>query len=109
MGKINAIAEHPLQTSAWAGFRKKWGNEVVETKHGIITLHKIPFTNKKIGNFIKGPMPTAQMVKDLKELGKKENLIFIKLEPNYPVKKDYMACADESKAIKLLKTNGAVR
>lgn len=106
---MDTIAEHPLQASAWAEFRKKWGNEVIVTKYGIITLHKIPFTNKKIGNFIKGPMPTAAMIKDLKGLGKKENLIFIKLEPNYPVKKDDIACADENKVVKLLKANGAVR
>lgn len=108
-GNIDKIAEHPLQTSAWAEFRRKWGNEVVETKYGILTLHKFPFINKKIGNFIKGPMPTPEMIRDLKELGKKEKLIFIKLEPNYPIKKDNIACADENKVVKLLKTNGAVR
>ncbi len=108
MTNLNQIAEHPLQTSHWAEFRRKWGNEVVETKYGILTLHKIPFTNYKIGMFIKGPMPTVEMVKDLKDLGKKESLIFIKLEPNYAIKKDNMACADEKKVIKLFRKNGAV-
>ena len=27
---LDKIATHPLQTSAWAEFRSKWGNEVVE-------------------------------------------------------------------------------
>jgi len=107
MTNLDKIATHPLQTSAWAEFRRKWGNEVVETKYGILTLHKLPFINYKIGMFIKGSMPTKEMIKDLIDLGKKENLIFIKLEPNYAVRKDNMACADEKKVIKLLKDNGS--
>lgn len=109
MNNLDRIAEHPLQTSAWAEFRKKWGNEILETKYGILTLHKIPFTSYKIGIFEKGPMPVPEMIEDLIGISKKENLVFIKLEPNYPVKKDDIACADENKVIKLLKTNGAVR
>jgi len=99
MNNSDTIATHPLQTLAWAEFRKAWGNEVLETKYGILTLHKIPFTKFKIGMFIKGPRPTAEMTKELKKLGTKENLIFIKLEPN--VQKD-------EKLIKLLENAGAV-
>lgn len=105
---LNENADHPLQTWEWGEFRKAWGNEVVETRFGILTLHKIPFTNYKIGVFFKGPMPTQEMIEDLKNLGKKEDLIFIKLEPNYVVKKDEMRCADKEKAVNLLKKNGAV-
>src|SRR5258708_1842647 len=47
-----------------------------------MTLHKIPFLNKKIGIFEKGPEPTSKMLEELKTFGKKNNLIFIKLEPN---------------------------
>lgn len=79
---LDKIATHPLQTSFWAEFRRKWGNEVLETKYGILTLHKIPFTKFKIGMFIKGPRPTKEMFGNLKELGVEKNLIFIKLEPN---------------------------
>jgi lipid II:glycine glycyltransferase (peptidoglycan interpeptide bridge formation enzyme) len=104
---LDKIAEHPLQTRAWAEFREKWGNEVTETKYGILTLHRLPLTNYKIGMFIKGPMPTPGMIKDLIDLGKKEKLVFIKIEPNYVVKKDEMKCADKEKYIKLLKNNGA--
>ncbi|HLD92179.1 MAG TPA: peptidoglycan bridge formation glycyltransferase FemA/FemB family protein [Patescibacteria group bacterium] len=77
---------HPLQTKEWAEFRKEWGNEILTTEFGIITLHKIPFTNFKIGIFEKGPKPTKEMLNQLKELGKEKNIIFIKLEPN--VEKD---------------------
>lgn len=74
---------HPLQTTEWGEFRRQWGNEVLTTKYGIITTHKIPLTSYKIGIFEKGPRPTAQMTKELKKLGTKNNLIFIKLEPNF--------------------------
>ncbi len=105
---LDRIATHPLQTPAWASFRREWGNEVLETKYGILTLHKLPFTKYKIGMFIKGPMPISEMVEDLINLGKKENLVFIKLEPNYAVKNGEMKCADKEKNVKLLKDNGAV-
>jgi lipid II:glycine glycyltransferase (peptidoglycan interpeptide bridge formation enzyme) len=84
INNLDKIATHPLQTSAWAEFRSKWGNEVVETKHGILTLHKLPFGSYKIGMFIKGPTPTRRMLSDLKRLGEEKNLVFIKLEPNTP-------------------------
>lgn len=73
---------HPLQTKAWGQFRRAWGNEVLETKYGILTLHRIPLINKKIGMFIKGAAPTKAMLIDLKKIAKEHNLIFIKLEPN---------------------------
>jgi lipid II:glycine glycyltransferase (peptidoglycan interpeptide bridge formation enzyme) len=99
MTNLDTIATHPLQTSAWAEFRKKWGNEIVETKYGILTLHKLPFTSYKIGMFIKGPTPTKGMLIDLKKLGKEKNLVFIKLEPNTP---------KFPKLIDLMKAEGAV-
>lgn len=89
---------HPLQTKAWADFRRAWGNEILETPYGILTLHAIPFINKKIGMFIKGPTPTQKMLSGLKKVAKRHNLIFIKLEPNTP---------RSIKLIKLLKDNGA--
>ncbi len=105
---LDKIAAHPLQTSAWAEFRKSWGNKVLETKWGLFTVHRLPFTDRKIAIFEKGPMPTEEMAKDLVKIGKENNLVFIKLEPNYPVKKDNMACADKEKAVNLLKKHGAV-
>lgn len=82
MTNLDKIATHPLQTSYWAEFRKAWGNEVIETEYGIITSHKIPLTSYKIGVFEKGPAPTREMLSDLKKVGRENNLIFIKLEPN---------------------------
>ncbi len=108
MNNLDTIATHPLQTSAWAEFRREWGNEIVETPYGILTIHPLPFTSYRIGIFEKGPMPVNEMVEDLVRIGKENNLVFIKLEPNYPVKKDSMACADKAKAVNLLTKYGAV-
>lgn len=97
--KFNKKAGHPLQTWEWGEFRESAGNEVLHTDHGLITVHHIPFTSYKVGAFIRGPKPTAKMIQDFKSLGKKEKLIFIKLEPF--IKKD-------NAAIKLLRKNGSV-
>ena len=96
---LDKIAMHPLQTSAWAEFRRKWGNEVLETKYGILTLHKLPFTNYKIGIFEKGTAPTKEILRDLIKLGKENSLVFIKLEPNIP---------KHPKLTKLMQSAGAV-
>ncbi len=90
---------HPLQTKTWGKFREKWGNEVLFTKHGVITLHKIPLLPYKLGMFIRGPKPTKKMLLDLKHIAKENNLIFIKLEPNVTKTK---------KLIELLKENRCV-
>src|SRR5258706_7468690 len=90
---------HPLQSPAWEEFRKKWGNETVRVNGNLLTLHRVPLVNKKIGIFEKGPMLTSKMLTELKDFGKKNNLIFIKLEPN--------VLKDET-LIALLRANGAV-
>ncbi len=90
---------HPLQTLGWEEFRNKWGNVTVRVDGNLLTLHKIPFLNKKIAIFEKGPAPTPKMLDALKNFGKKNNLIFIKLEPNIEKKPDLE---------KLLRAEGAV-
>jgi len=103
---FNKIADHPIQTWEWGEFRKNAGNEILFTKYGLMTLHKIPLLPFKIGMFLKGPKPTKEMFKELKGLGVEENLIFIKLEPNYA-----KAAPDDvnfDQIIKLLKSGGAV-
>lgn len=97
--KFNENAAHPLQTWQWGEFRKKTGNELKRFDFGQITLHRIPFTPYKIAAFIKGPKPTKKMLGELKEYARKENVIFIKFEPNYQ---------KDEKTIKLLKENGCV-
>jgi lipid II:glycine glycyltransferase (peptidoglycan interpeptide bridge formation enzyme) len=99
MTNLDKIATHPLQTSYWEAFRKAWGNEVLETKYGILTLHKLPFVNYKIAMFEKGPVPTKEMLGGLKKIGKENNLVFIKLEPN---------CVKSAELVKLVQSEGAV-
>lgn len=96
---LDKLATHPLQTSAWAEFRRKWGNEVLETKYGIITSHKLPLISFKVGIFEKGLIPTKEMLADLKKIGRENNLIFIKLEPN---------TTKSPQLIQLLQSSGAV-
>ena len=91
---------HPLQTLSWEEFRDAWGNEVVRVDGNLLTLHKVPFLNKKIGVFEKGPTPTAAMLENLKKFGKENNLIFIKLEPNV---------INNEKLVTLLHGKGAVK
>lgn len=102
---LDKIATHPLQTSHWAEFRRKWGNEILDTKYGILTLHKLPFGGYKLGIFEKGPVPTKRMLAELKEVGRKDNLIFIKLEPNVPV----LNQSTNLELTNLLTDSGAVR
>jgi len=78
------LPRHPLQSKSWADFRRTWGNEVIKTKYGYITCHKLPVTSYKVGMFIRGPKPTQPMLTDLKKIAKENNLIFIKLEPFTP-------------------------
>src|SRR3989344_587268 len=121
---LSKASPHPLQSHEWAEFRKAWGNEVLETKYGIIILHKIPLTKYKVGMFIKGPVPTAKMLADLRQMAKKNNLLFIKLEPNvaveFPISKsqipnkskitnpNFKIRYSKEKVINLLKENGCV-
>jgi lipid II:glycine glycyltransferase (peptidoglycan interpeptide bridge formation enzyme) len=100
MNNLDKIATHPLQTSFWEEFRREWGNEVLETEYGILTLHKIPHTRFKIAMFEKGRAPTKSMLSDLKKIGRENNLIFIKLEPN---------CFKNNKLIKLMQLEGAAQ
>lgn len=90
---FNKAVGHPVQSWEWGEFRKKTGNKVVRLglfkgKQFIegyqLTVHRIPYTTFKLGVFLKGPKPTAQMLSVLREFAKNENLIFIRMEPNVP-------------------------
>lgn len=99
MNNLDKIATHPLQTSYWEEFRRKWGNEVAETPYGIMTLHKLPFTGSKIAIFEKGPAPTNKMLEDLKKIAKEKNIVFVRMEPNVQKSSDLIG---------ILKSEGAV-
>lgn len=96
----NRLATHPLQSYAWGEFRRQTGNEVI--RKGVfekdklvqsiqVTLHQVPKFNWQIGYFPKGALPDEAQMKVLKEIGKDNNLVMIKLEP------DVFRRADQSK------------
>ena len=78
--KINNL--HPLQSPKWGEFREKTGIKVVNHKGLQITIHPIPYTKSSIGYFPKGLDINQNMLNELLEIGKKENCIFIQIEPN---------------------------
>lgn len=105
----NKIANHPLQTWEWGEFRQKTGNRVIRL--GVfsekklvsgyqITVHPVPFSKFWVGAFLKGPEPDKVMLEALRELGHKENLISIRMEPNVR--------QDVGKFEKFLREGGAV-
>ncbi len=110
--KTSKSSEHPLQSKEWGEFRKAWGNEILWTDYGLLTIHQIPFTKYSLGMFIKGPEPTKEMLTELKKIGKENNLIFIKLEPNVAFSDSSMKYVVSSKQretyIEILKRNGCV-
>lgn len=94
---FNTAAKHPLQTWDWGEFREKTGvhverlgfydqgklSQVIQ-----VTFHKIPYSGYTAGYFPKGEMPNDDQLTALKELGKKNNALYIKMEPNIAVPVD---------------------
>lgn len=90
---FNKVVSHPLQSWVWGEFRKKTGNQTV--RFGVfqgkqllegyqLTIHPVPYTKFKLATFLKGPQPSEAMLEFLKNWGKKENILFIRIEPNTP-------------------------
>ena len=88
---FNKLAGHPLQSFAWGEFRKLTGVKVI--RKGVfqgeklitpiqVTIHPIPKMSWNIGYFPKGPMPNETQLKVLKEIGKENKCLMIKMEPN---------------------------
>src|ERR1035437_1386899 len=73
---------HPLQSLEWGKFREKTGIKVVRIDNLQLTIHPLPYTKYTIGYFPKGPDIDKKMLDMLFNIGKKENCIFIQLEPN---------------------------
>jgi len=88
---FNKLASHPLQSFEWGEFRKLTGVKVIrkgifeknKLVSGIqVTIHPLPKINWNIGYFPKGKMPDEHQLEVLKEVGKNNRCIFIKLEPD---------------------------
>ncbi len=72
---------HPLQSEDWANARKQMGIETINVEGFLLTFHKIPFTNFKIGYLPRSKMPNKKILQKLYEFGKQNKAIFIKIEP----------------------------
>jgi lipid II:glycine glycyltransferase (peptidoglycan interpeptide bridge formation enzyme) len=73
---------HPLQAKEWGDFREKTAVKVIRTNELQLTIHPIPHTKYTIGYLPKGPLPTKEILSELRQIGKKENCVLIQLEPN---------------------------
>ncbi|MCX6732669.1 MAG: peptidoglycan bridge formation glycyltransferase FemA/FemB family protein, partial [Candidatus Roizmanbacteria bacterium] len=82
---MNTLADHPMQSVEWGDARQKMGTRVekiVENGHVFqFTIHPIPYSPFSIGYLPRSIMPTDTVIKQLYEFGKKNNLLFIKMEP----------------------------
>ncbi|PIY69170.1 hypothetical protein COY90_02060 [Candidatus Roizmanbacteria bacterium CG_4_10_14_0_8_um_filter_39_9] len=87
---FNAAAHHPMQTWEWGEARKETGVEVVritEQENHIpinvfqFSLHKIPYTPYKIGYLPRSVIPSKHVLDFLFDYAKKNNIIFLKIEP----------------------------
>ena len=86
-----ALAQHPIQSTAWGNFRANSGIDVVRLigfdekamrSSMQVFFHKLPRLPWTIGNYSKGEKPTEVMLEALYKLGQEKKAIFIKLEPN---------------------------
>ncbi|PIS14778.1 peptidoglycan bridge formation protein FemAB [Candidatus Shapirobacteria bacterium CG09_land_8_20_14_0_10_39_12] len=88
---FNQRASHPLQSWEWGEFRKLQGHKVVRTgkeKDGQlkeiyqITFHSIPLLPQTVGYLPKSSLLDNEIVEKLRQIGKENKAIFIKIEPN---------------------------
>ncbi len=96
--EYDKVVTHPLQSWAWGEFRIKTGLKVIRL--GVydgqklisgyqLTIHSLlptAYSQKSfaytLGYLPKGPQPNLEMLESLKKIGKQNNCLFIKLEPN---------------------------
>ena len=87
----NSVISHPQQSWEWGEFKIAEGHTV--KRLGFfdqsklvsalqVSFHKLPVIGQTVGYFPKGNMPEEEQLQALRNLGKKEQAIFIKLEPN---------------------------
>jgi len=85
------IVGHLTQSWQWGDFRKETGvgifrfgefeNSNLKSAFQLF-FHQIPHTHFNVGYLPRSPLPSEKILSFIKEIGKKNNCIFIKLEPN---------------------------
>jgi lipid II:glycine glycyltransferase (peptidoglycan interpeptide bridge formation enzyme) len=85
------LAQHPMQSWAWGEFREKTGinvNRLVgfDGSEAVAqlqtTFHKVPKLPYTVGYFPRGVWPDEVQLAALRDLGERENAVFIKIEPD---------------------------
>ena len=112
----NSVVHHPLQTWEWGNFRQKTGIKVERVgffqngklDHALqVFFHPIPgLGSMTAGYFPKGQMPDDDQLSALKQLGKKYNAVFVKMEPDIGHKVDTPSGLPQ--VANFLQKNGAV-
>jgi lipid II:glycine glycyltransferase (peptidoglycan interpeptide bridge formation enzyme) len=104
--KWNRFATHPLQSWEWGDARLLTGIEVVRLIDNVnnhhsdvfqMTLHPVPHTPFKIGYIPRSALPEKHLLEFLKDFGKKNNVIFIKFEPNITTESHHTAISHDLK------------
>ena len=85
ISEYNKHVFHPLQTWEWGEARKKTGVEVLRLGDGKnvfqLTFHSISYSQFKIGYLPRSVFPTKDVLDFLFDYGRKNKIIFIKIEP----------------------------
>lgn len=97
---FNKKVFHPLQSYEWGEFRKKTGIKVIRTNDFLLTIHRIPKLPFTIGYLPKGDLPDKKLIEKLKEIGRKNNCIFIQLEPNISINTSEVADSPREALVK---------
>ncbi|OGK52787.1 hypothetical protein A2966_04750 [Candidatus Roizmanbacteria bacterium RIFCSPLOWO2_01_FULL_41_22] len=88
--EYNAVAHHPLQSWQWGEARQKMGLTVMRLGEFArdrlvnvfqLTLHPLPFSPWCIGYLPRSSQPSQPVIDFLKDYGKKNGIIFFKIEP----------------------------
>jgi len=79
---FNQLATHPLQSWEWGEFRKSQGVKIVRFSPYQISFHRLPFLDFTVGYLPKCPFPDKKDLEQLREIGREQKAIFIKIEPN---------------------------
>lgn len=87
----NSMVQHPLQSWEWGEFRARTGLKVErigffdggKLQHALqISFHPIPVIGMNAGYVARGFMPDEEQLAGIKQIAKKNNALFVKLEPN---------------------------
>ena len=93
--RFSESAKHVMQSWEWGEFREKTGNKILRIIEEndknwnvfSLTVHSVPKTKFNIGYMPKSIWPSEQVLVFLEGLARKENIVFIKIEPDVEIEK----------------------